>query len=520
MDGNIKKNNSSKIEICKKYIYKFLFIIEFLLAIFSVYSLYQIVLSKNNLDIWPLKQLIIFVPTTIMLIGCIIINYRKNKEKIEKIIISFLIPVGMLYVFFMAPSYVPDEQAHILKSYELSTGKIITQIKEDGTSMTEIPKFFVDNMIPKIDKYGQFNLASTQNTDYNETVEAENPAQSYPAILYMFSSIGFFIGRLFGINGIFAIYLARLFNFAVFLIMGYYSMKIIPFGKIIIGIVLFLPMSFQQGASISADCILNAVSIMYIAYTLYLINRTENIRWFEKIIYIIMSIIIGISKIAYIPMLGLSLLFIGAKNITKKKKVIFIVATILITLICSLAWFVFMQQYQPTPSHNQYLQASNVNMSEQLKTIITSPRNVIKAVEESVKEGAYIESAIGSHLGWLNIETSDIVIIMFIAILALSPFLVENKEELKNMEKIWIVFVALAVYLLVILALYLTWTSVGLDKVLGVQGRYFIPILSLPLLCLCKKERYIKFKNINLTLPLILTILNIVTISDIIEFFI
>lgn len=520
MKSNTKKNNSPKIEILKKYLYKFLYIIEFLIAIFSAYSLYQIVLNRNNLHIWSLKYLIIFVPTTIMLVGCIILNYKKNKEKIEKIIISFLIPVGMLYVFFVAPSYVPDEQAHILKSYEVSTGEIITPIKEDGSSRTKIPEFFADNMIPKISKYGQFNLASMESTDYNEIVEEENEAQSYPAILYIFSSIGFLIGRVFEINGIFTIYLARLFNLAVFLIMGYYSMKIIPFGEIIIGIILFLPMSFQQGASISADCILNAISIMYIAYTLYLINKNDKIKWFEKVIYIAMSIIIGISKIAYVPIIGLSLLFIGAKNITKKQKAIFIITTILITLICSITWFVFMQKYQATLSHSRYLQDNNVNMSEQIKSIIDNPRIIIEVIKNSIKNGAYIEGTIGSNLGWLNIETSNIVIIMFIAILAISPFLNESRKELKNIEKIWMLLITFVVYVLVILALYLAWTSVGLDEVLGVQGRYFIPILPLPLLCLCKKDRYIKFKNVNLMLPIILTILNIITISDIIEFFI
>lgn len=520
MKSNTKKNNSLKIEILKKYLYKFLYIIEFLVAIFCAYSLYQIVLNRNNLHIWSLKYLIIFVPTIIMLIGCIILNYKKNKEKIEKIIISFLIPVGMLYVFFMAPSYVPDEQAHILKSYEISTGELITPIKEDGSSKTKIPKFFVDNMIPNISKYGQFNLASMENTDYNEIVEEENEAQAYPAILYIFSSIGFLIGRLFEINGIFTIYLARLFNFAVFLIMGYYSMKIIPFGKFIIGTILFLPMSFQQGASVSADCILNAVSIMYIAYTLYLINKNDQIKWFEKVIYIAMSIIIGISKIAYVPMIGLSLLFIGAKNITKKQKIIFIITTILITIICSIAWFMFMQRYQNTLSHSQYLQENNVNMSEQIRTIIENPRNIIEIIKNTIKDGAYIVGAIGNQLGWLNIETSNIVIIMFIAILAISSFLTNEKEELRNIEKIWMIFIMFGVYVLVILALYLIWTSVGLDEVLGVQGRYFIPILPLLLLCLCKKDRYIKFKNVNLMLPIILTILNVIAISDIIEFFI
>ncbi len=520
MKSNTKKNNSSKIEILKEYFYKFIYIIEFLLAIFSAYSLYQIVLYRNNLGVWPLKYLIIFIPTIIMIVGCIILNYKKNKEVIEKIIISFLIPVGMLYVFFIAPSYVPDEQAHILKSYEISTGKIITPIKEDGTSKTEIPKFFADNMIPVISKYGEFNLASMESTDYNEIVEEENTAKSYPAILYIFSSIGFLIGRIFGINGIFTIYLARLFNLAFLLIMGYYSMKIIPFGKIIIGVILFLPMSLQQGASISADCVLNAVSIMYIAYTLYLINKNNNIKWFEKVIYIAMSIIIGISKIVYIPIIGLSLLFIKKKNITKKQKTAFIIATILIAIICSASWFIFTQRYQSSSSQSGYLQENNVNTAEQIKTIINNPRIIIEVIKNTIKDGAYIEGAIGSQLGWLNIEISNIVIIMFIAILALSPFLSETKEEFKNIEKAWVLIIAFGIYILIILALYLVWTSVGLDKVLGVQGRYLIPILPLPLLCLCQKDRYIKFKNVNLKLSIILTILNIIAISDVIEFFI
>lgn len=520
MNNNIIKKNKSKIEYCKNIIKKFLFIIEFLVAIFCVYSLYKLVIYKNELNILPLRYLSIFIPTTIILISTIILNYIENKNKIEKIVISFLIPIGMLYVFFMAPSYVPDEQAHITKAYEISEGKLVTPIKEDGSSMSEIPKFFADNMIPKIRTYPEFNAAMDEITNYDVTVEIENSAQGYPAVLYIFSSIGFLIGRVIGINGILAIYLARILNFIAFLVLGYYSMKIIPIGKIIIAIILFLPMSLQQAASISADCILNAVSILYIAYTIYLLKREENISLPEKIIYVIMSIIIGISKIAYIPIVGLSLLFIGTKNTKKTQKWIFIILTILITIILSLSWLVFMRKYQEAPSHTQYLQANNVDMIGQIKHIIKSPKDIIVAITETIKEGAYLDGAIGSYLGWLNIKISNIVIIAFVALLALSPFLEKNEIELNKISKGWITIIAIGTYLLVVIALYLTWTPIGLQKVMGVQGRYFIPILALPLICLCKKDVYIKLKNTNLLLSIIVSILNVIAISNVIQFFI
>ena len=64
-------------------------------------------------------------------------------------------------------------------------------------------------------------------------------------------------------------YIARILNLIVGLILGYYSIKLIPFGKLLLTIYMFLPMYFQQEASISADSLINSVAIFFIAYNLY-----------------------------------------------------------------------------------------------------------------------------------------------------------------------------------------------------------------------------------------------------------
>jgi hypothetical protein len=57
-------------------------------------------------------------------------------------------------------------------------------------------------------------------------------------------------------------------------------------------------------------------------------------------------------------------------------------------------------------------------------------------------------------------------------------------EKVGRTYRIVFILVFLAGYLATVIPLYLTFTTVGLDEVLGVQGRYFIPLALLPVLVL------------------------------------
>ena len=113
-------------------------------------------------------------------------------------------------------------------------------------------------------------------SNYNEMKIVFCPSQSYFPTLYLFSGIGFLIGKMFSLNFMITMYIARTLNLIIGLILGYYSIKIIPFGKLLLTVYMFLPMYFQQQASMSADSLVNSVSIFFIAYNLYLVyNKNE-----------------------------------------------------------------------------------------------------------------------------------------------------------------------------------------------------------------------------------------------------
>ena len=135
-------------------------------------------------------------------------------------------------------------------------------------------------------------------------------------------------------------------------------------------------------------------------------------------------------------------------------------------------------------------------------------------------EGYFIETFIGSQLGWLNININDVVIIIYLFLLICSPFLEKQKLELTTKQKLYLILIFLICFCLIFLSLYLVWEQYYIEYILGIQGRYFIPIVILLLLSLCSKDKYIKFKNFNYVYPILIWGVNITVVYQIIMYFI
>ena len=87
------------------------------------------------------------------------------------------------------------------------------------------------------------------------------------------------------------------------------------------------------------------------------------------------------------------------------------------------------------------------------------------------------------------------------------------------MAKIIITLVILAIIALIFTSLYVQWTTVGSKSILGIQGRYFIPILPLAAILIgsvIKVENKYKDENIIKTIAITGIIIQIIVIAQII----
>lgn len=501
---------------------KLIYVIEFILSIFVAIFMYNLQTTKSYSDYWPKRFLILTVVFGILLLAVMIYNIYKKHKEIEKLFVTLAIPIGIFYMIFMLPTYAPDESAHIWRAYEVSEGILFCKKDDKGKNYTEVPKQLSDYKQEVFNKYSILSSSMRDKTDYTDKEKLVSPAQGYVFFLYIPSSIGILITRILNLNILYGIYLGKIFNFIVFLIAGYWAIKKIPFGKLVMLVYMLMPMIMCQAVSISADSMINALILFYISYILSLLNK-EKLSNLDKALCMILPIFISISKITYLPICMINFMLLKKKNLNKKEKIVIIGIGTIICIIVSLLWFKYTMSFTASnETAAEYVKDTGVNSIEQIQEIIKNPGLYIGMIFNTLGTYGqyYIDTLIGSQLGWLNIYVNKLIIDTFLVLVIIMPFMEKHEIVLDKKQKIWTILIAIATILLVITALYITWSEVGGDITVGVQGRYFIPVAILLLLCLCMKNNYIKVKNANVKVTIFIIILTIYTITDIYKFFI
>lgn len=502
----LKMNN-----ICKK-IWKYSFILEFLLSCLLGYSILNIIYFKSYFDIWSLKHLIIAIITGIPLCIIMIRNIITNKEKLEKVFLTIAIPLSIGYSLFVLINKIPDENWHIYRSYNIARGNIIINVEENNESIPiEITK------IENINNYQElFQIAKEETKLSGEEKSYFNTFEIYFPIIYIGPVIGLKIASLFKINIILAIYLMRLMNIIIYLILGYFTIKWIPFGKLLTMTYLCIPMFIHQAASTSADTFINSMCLLFIAYNMKLLFKKENYSLKEKILYFVLALGATLNKLAYIPLAFLSLLLIFNKKYPKSKQdKIFMGTTVAIMVILSGIWYLFGTQYEDT---REYIIENGISSSEQLEFIKSNPFKFVQVLSNTFNKNTtnYIYQALGERLALLNIKIDSAIPTIYLGMLIFAIFLEKSKIKLSNWQKVWIALLVIGMIGLIYIALYLGWTVPGADIIDGIQGRYFLPFAILAFLCFIPKEKYLKFKNKVPTYTILIILLNLISLNEII----
>lgn len=212
---------------------KIIFFIEFLLSFLLGLNIYKILYKYQDYKYISKFNLIISILILFAIISIIILNLKKYKEIIQKLFLTFIIPIGMLFVILLLPMWTPDEEGHMFKAYDLSQGNIITKLGENNEGDIYVPKHMLD-IVQKENKlnYSEIHKELGKKTDYNDLVPVQTIFKTYFSINYLTGGIVFSLARVFNINILLACYLVKLLNFIVYLIARIFNNKNYTFWKI------------------------------------------------------------------------------------------------------------------------------------------------------------------------------------------------------------------------------------------------------------------------------------------------
>lgn len=499
----------NKIKI--KRIYNVLY---FNICLISCISLFKIIVNTEYYAKISYSYLAIFI-ISLFLVVYNLFNDFKNRVKLEKMFLSIAIPIGLLYLIFVIPNWVSDEDAHFYKAFSVSTG-IFKPVNDNI-----IPNVMIKNTKEIVYNYQKLSIQLEEETNYDNTSKVHGLANSYNSILYFPAAFGLHISKLLNLNIFAGYYVARMINFIIYLIFGYFSIKLIPFGKIIVIIFLLNPMLVHQAISLSVDSLVNSTCIYFISYILYLKYARDKICSKEFIILFLLMIGISITKYVYTPLVLLSLILISRKNNFFQKNVNWkIILGIILSFSITITMFIYINR-SLTSSSVTNISVAEVGYSSEFINLIKNPLDYINIIYNTVVNNFhfYVESFIGTQLGWFTINTNRTISYLYLFLLILSPFFTTEKNKLKIKDKIIMIFILVLVTNLVFLAFYLSYVPYSQITIHGIQGRYFIPVMLLLPVIFINNNRYLNIKDVEKRVLILILLINLCSISSVITSF-
>lgn len=445
--------------------------------------------------------------------------------KIEKLFLVIIIPLGIIYTLLIPPGMVPDEWVHMQNSFSLASQ--LTGKEQNGKCTfrsTEIDLLYKEIKEPNIDYYNYIYdniLSMTQNNNYIRT--EINSFELTQLFGYFPSVIGVIVARLFNLGAVTTVYMGRLFNFIFYILLTCQAIKKIPFGKVLLFAITMLPMVCHQMFTLSYDAVINASSFLCTAYGLFFVYQSKKIQLKDIVLYTLCCILLLANKgsvyafIIVIPILAKYYNPNGDKVAKKTKIAIFLIALISILLL-NYRLITDTSQITAIESTSEGLVPWSGTPSHSIQSLLNDIPRAIQLFLHTFRETGwwYITTMIGSHLGWLNILMPVWIINSWVVILILSPLSEKSNVEVFLYEhKLLYFLIAIAVVLVVMLAMALAWTPKEYDVIIGVQGRYFIPIIFLLLICLQNSKIYLK-ENMVKILLVIIPMMSVISIYNLI----
>lgn len=462
---------------------------------------------ENSEEFTKSTTRIIVIPSIIFIVIFLLLDTEKISR--EQVFLLVMIPISLLYTFVFPIGGVPDENAHWYRAYEISKGHLISEKNNDGyggrvlsnklsSVLTYDYKSGAEENLNYIfeDSYKDWKVRYNESLgkeEIEEFVEFSNTAL-YPAICYMPQAFGIVVSRFFTNSLMVQAYSARIFNLSLYIFVMWYAIKKLPFKKMAMLLIAFLPIGIQEAASMSIDGMLMAFSTLLISYTLYLkYDKEGKLNVKDYIILIIASIFTAITKIVYLPLCLIIYMIPKERFKSNKSKYIILTAIFLFVSLLDLTVIVGSLGY------NNSIASLEANTLKQLKNILTRPVQFVLVILATIKKfGIELSlSMFGNGLSWLDVNISPIYVISLILI-TLYYFVLDNKEndKISNTTKIFSIILSFLIIAAIIVTEYLTITAYGYFYILGIQGRYFLPILILISIAFSNSMIVKKNKNI------------------------
>ncbi len=408
----------------------------------------------------------------------------------EWVFLFIAIPGAAVFTFITPPLQVPDEGNHFLRAYELSEFKFFSQEKTFPVSILMLDSAFQHLHFLA----GQKTTMADITKHIGVKLEQEKKAPASPptyTLPYLPQAMGVFIGRIIGSSPLALMYLGRLFNLLISVLIMFFAIRIIPQFKWIFLLLALMPKTLFLFGSLSYDSLTISLSFFTIAvffYYAFSCERKINIK--DLAVMALLALLLLFCKPPYF-LLALLFFIIPPKKFGHLYKYIMIALGVVILGLAiwkgpaAISSFSSTDTTQQVGSADPAASAGNhsvIRPEDQIKLIKNDIPAYLKLIAKSGFDyyRSYILKSFVGVLGWIDVELPDLLTYSYLVLILLSALVLSGENvSLGMMKKLLLFLLLVGTFVIVETAMYVYATRPGRDRVFGVQGRYFIPMAPL-----------------------------------------
>ena len=424
------------------------------------------------------------------------------------VFLRLAIPFGVILTCLTPPFQSPDEHLHFYRAWQIAEGHLVaSQQRGDCYGYSryfddelclggELPQSVLTTVRQVSEVDLRFDLNQRQQPEdivnllwlplhrENRLFLNFKTTALHSPIPYFPQAIGIAVGGVFHLSPLLLMYLGRLTNLGVWLLLLAVSIRLTPLNPWLwVGLAL-TPMSLFQAASLSVDVLTNGVAFLFVALVLrYGMGETaaKPLTLLESLTVAALAIALSLAKLAYFP-LTLLLFSIPPGRFGSWRRYILTIGGIILASVLAVGiWSAVVSQIY-IPLHPQ------LSPQAQLAFILGHPLAFLATLGRTVQQqGGELARQFVGVLGWLDTPLPGFLIRSYWGVLlglALIP--ITGEGRLSRWQRGWLAIAALSSILVLCTLAYL-WNFVGNPIIGGLQGRYFIPLS--PLLGLLLYQR-------------------------------
>jgi uncharacterized membrane protein len=410
----------------------------------------------------------------------------------EKFFLILAGSFGLAVLFANAPFQAPDETDHFTRVFQLSEGTLLGEKRGnlaggelpqpaiDVTNTEGIPFHYENKMTYRL-------FARLFHPVFIDWSRAPRGFSIFPHTVvyapagYLPQTVAVFFGRHLRIGPLGLMYLARLAGFAASVGLGYAALRVLPIYRWTTLALLVCPMSLYLFGSIASDGLLIAGAALLMArLTRLAAEGNRPVGPWEQVILVALAGLMALAKPVYLPFAGFALFVVLPRLGSLRGRVVFGAATVAFCLLPVILWArVAAARYVPADG--------NVHLDPvaQGRHMVEMPGAFLALVARTIRVQypTNFRWMVGT-LGWGDTPMPGWFYPAFgWGILGCLFLESEGAREVGWRTRIAMTTTALISALLIYAAQYASWNPPGSsDPILGIEGRYFLPLLPLVVL--------------------------------------